>query len=164
MSRILFLDIDGVLNSSQHMGLRSECALCEDLCWFDPKAVARLNTITDRTKAKIVVSSSWRVGRTVNDLREILEGHGVTGAVIGATPKTFMTRDDTELLGKSTWSVRGEEIAWWLKSVPTSVRSFAIVDDDSDMADVAHRHVKTTWTNGLLDEHVERLISLLMEG
>jgi len=163
--RLLFLDFDGVLNSSRSMGFRKECKLCGGLCWFDPKAIARLNTVLERTGAMIVVSSSWRVGRKLTELREILHGHGVTEfTVVAATPTPFTLLEKTGQL-LTTAVTRGEEIAAWLKLREgyRTPRSWAIVDDDPSMAPVAHRHVKTDWTEGLLDEHVEKLCALLLE-
>jgi len=161
MRPTLFLDIDGVLNSAQFVGFEKNCSFCEGMCWFDPKAVARLNLIIERTSAQIVISSSWRVGRGVLELTAILHGHGIVGDVAGFTPELF------EDLPPNEWcknpckrSERGHEIQGYLDAHP-DVTVFAIVDDDSDMAHLEHRFVKTSWQGGLLDEHVGRLCSLL---
>ncbi len=78
--RILFLDIDGVLNSPEWFGhwppkgettagidVR-DLALVADT-YLDPAAVRRLNRLA--AKAEIVISSSWRYGFTVDQIRWI---------------------------------------------------------------------------------------------
>lgn len=160
--RILFLDIDGVLNSADWVHTRPHiaCDLCErNACWFDPACVERINKVIATTDARIVVSSSWRVGRTVSELRAILRGHDVVAEIISATPGTFM-------LPSGAWSKRGNEIQAWLDDSridPRNITSFAIVDDDSDMAGLHSRFVQTSWASGIQDEHVEKLCQLLSE-
>lgn len=71
MNKFIFLDIDGVMNSNLFYSERTQDKRYDEwikdhsqhiawgACNIDPKAVKRLNKITDATKAKIVVSSSW---------------------------------------------------------------------------------------------------------
>ena len=54
MRKILFLDIDGVLNTGSHL---SQDKYGDG---FNPKAVANLAKIVDATGADIVISSSWK--------------------------------------------------------------------------------------------------------
>lgn len=55
---------------------------------------------------------------------------------------------------------RGHEIQRWLSEHP-EVTSFAILDDDTDMAHLYDRLVLTDCEDGLQAEHVERLVVLL---
>jgi hypothetical protein len=60
---------------------------------------------------------------------------------------------------------RGQEIQAWLDGAPRygiEVESFVILDDDSDMVHLADRLVKTSFETGLLDEHVDRAIAMLV--
>lgn len=165
--KILFTDVDGVLNSADYMRNRRAIRRPSPHA-IDAVTVPRLNTVTDRTGAKIVISSSWRIGKAVERLREIFALHGITGDVIGLTPSLYewYTKDDKVC---SKRAERGFEIDCWLDEWPSDprfaelgpVESFAIVDDNSDMVHLAHRLVKTDWDTGLLDEHVERLIIML---
>jgi hypothetical protein len=43
------------------------------------------------------------------------------------------------------------------------VERFVILDKEADMGDLSPRLVKTTWNDGLLDEHVDRAIAMLMQ-
>lgn len=139
--KIIFLDIDGVLNHQiwfekvQH--LRADRQSKEDYrFYFDPFAVGLLNDLTDATGAKIVVSSSWRLGRTVEELKKILKENGVTGEVIDKTPHLSF-----EDYANYSYSVpRGCEIKAWMElnkeKLGESIgkyRNYVIFDDDSDM-------------------------------
>lgn len=57
MRKIIFLDIDGVLNSADHLDHTKHCNGYSDI---SPKKVKLLKKIVDRTGAEIVLSSTWR--------------------------------------------------------------------------------------------------------
>lgn len=89
--RAIFLDVDGVLNSEKWYVHRHETmdmsvvAANHPLYEIDPEAVKQLNRITDTTGAKLVFSSTWRLGRSVEQLKKLCELVGITGEVIGKT-------------------------------------------------------------------------------
>ncbi|ACK82502.1 HAD domain-containing protein [Methylorubrum extorquens] len=163
MSAVLFLDIDGVLNSRD--------------CWasltgqrykIDRTKVALLNEVVAATGCKVVVSSTWRKGAWSGPqgCRAILRYYGVRARF----PRDWRT---IELPGPAEgdaaawlrWSaehtrVRGEEIADWLSR--NGSPAYAIVDDDSDMLpEQMPRFVQTSFEHGLTREHADRLIALL---
>jgi hypothetical protein len=148
---VLFLDFDGVANSERY--LRENPGVfdrgVDEAGALDPVAVARLEQVLVRTGAVIVVSSTWRLLSTEDGLLDYLHRRGAPSAkIIGVTP---------QLTG-----YRGEEIRAYLKEHPDVTR-FAIVDDDADMEPYYHKLVKTTWAEGMLDEHVEKLVTMLNE-
>ena len=55
--KVIFLDVDGVLNSQS---LFERCG--EELVPIDEENIQYLKAIVDATNAKIVLSSSWRYG------------------------------------------------------------------------------------------------------
>ena len=62
MIKIIFLDIDGVLNTENYnLVLKRKGKICQDEygALFDPNAVKQLKRIIDATNADIVVESSW---------------------------------------------------------------------------------------------------------
>jgi hypothetical protein len=87
---IIFLDIDGVLNSDKHAN-RYSLEEWENLSYLerhiDNEAVELINYICDKTNAQVVVSSTWRYGRTVEQLQQILNDRGGTFKVIDKTPE-----------------------------------------------------------------------------
>jgi len=181
--RVLFLDFDGVLNSSRYMRenrRRFEGGVLHRVSdAIDRAAVARLDAVVARTGAKVVISSSWRKSVTLSSLRRLLRVTGFRGEVIGATP--ILRREQLDL---DVWFApavealagplavtseerrtlrhveRGHEIQRWLSEHP-EVTAFAIVDDDTDMAHLYPRLVLTDCEEGLQDQHVEQLVALL---
>jgi hypothetical protein len=147
--KIIFLDIDGVLNSrkwaeahieqhpSDHRFMREK---------LDKDAVARVQKIIDATGAKVVISSTWRILNSLESIKKILSDHGLRGDVIGVTPQQCLNR--------------GSEIQEWLTE-HAPIDSFVILDDDDDMAHLMDRLVDTSFETGLQDEHVEQAIQLL---
>lgn len=128
MRKILFLDIDGVLNCSEcfdrhRKEWEADGKPSEHKWWnmLEPLHIEHLNHITDETGAEIVISSSWRGSPKTHD--ELI-GAGVTGKIIGDT-------------GRCCSGIRGVEINNWInKNVPYKERDqfqYAILDDDSDM-------------------------------
>ena len=122
---------------------------------IDPVAVERLNRILDSSGAMVVVSSAWRCGLSVVELRELLGSRGFRGHIIGKTPQT---------IGKTPrfqGNDREEEIQAWLdKHKDKDVESFVILDDGKVDSLFDHQ-VLTSFCVGLLDEHVEKALEIL---
>ncbi len=87
MKKILFLDIDGVLNTERwHKKMVASHAPQDSFGYdFDPEAVANLRHIVEATGAEIVISSSWK-GYGMDGLQELWETRGLPGKVIDFTP------------------------------------------------------------------------------
>jgi hypothetical protein len=164
-TKCVFLDIDGVLNS--HSFFNSPENQDGPSGALDPKAVARLNAIIAKTGAKVVVSSSWRYGRSVAELQAILEGRGFVGEVIDKT------NDHVDVVHVDEISIhehalylafeRGAEIKEWLNR-HQEVKSFVVLDDDreAEVAGHADRFIHTNlFLGGLLDRHVEEAVRIL---
>lgn len=143
--KIIFCDLDGVLNSKNY-----ECSDRYIRDALDPLAVARLNKITDATNAKIVISSSWRVAFEFDKetLFYLLKEEGVTGEMIDITP-IF------------TSYLRWTEIRDWLDDHP-DVEKFVILDDIDYMGDLQSHLILTTMMDGLLDNHADLAIEKLL--
>ena len=147
--KIIFLDVDGVLNSEEFFIMRPH-TLEDKKKWteesdFDQYAVKLLNKMTDATDAKIFVSSCWRVGRTVDELKDLLKRVGIAGEVIGKT--------------KQLQTDRGFEIADWLENHEHD--QFIIIDDEFDMEGFEGQFIHTGWKTGLTDFHVNKAIGML---
>ena len=145
--KIIFLDIDGVLNTISNWGSRP----IEKR--FTPECIAALNRITEYTGAKIVISSTWRNIMGYYELSALLHSVGIEGEIIGKTP-----------LVKLSGGPRGEEIERFLYEYRKSefdVSSFVILDDDTDMGDLMEHLVwcspNTGLTEGLADIAIRKL-------
>jgi hypothetical protein len=142
--RILFLDIDGVLNSSFY--LHGKPRKTWPFEHIDPAAVQLLNKVVRETDCKIVISSSWRIILPYWVLRMVLACRGFEFAshIIDQTPRHGFDN-------------RGMEIQAWLNKRP-DVSRFVIVDDDMDMAHLMPKLVKTSWHSGLTIRGAELII------
>jgi len=148
--KVLFLDIDGVLNSYQSATFwhnkrdqnKWENELYE--AWkgtlkeylaleFCPIALSNLEELCRRLPdLKIVVSSTWRLGETVESLKKIFSiSSFISNAIIDVTPRLMCNSDYAP--------VRGDEIKAWLNKHP-DVTNYVIIDDDSDMLEIQKPH------------------------
>ena len=165
--RVVFLDIDGVLNHSATRHNVSPTTTEPLPIPIEPACMARLNQLIAETSAKIVISSSWRLFARWQDLGPALVRHGLVAEVIGETPDL---PNNTAWL--ANWQVRkgtpfefdrlerGWEIAEWLAAHP-EVTAFVILDDVSDMDALIPWLVLTHPNDGLDDPDVERAKYLL---
>lgn len=147
--RILFLDIDGVLNSRRSslyyqqdvdglLVIRDGNPFA-DLDWV---AVNMIKFLCTKQQVKLVLSSSWR---ETWDL-------GTLGQKLGLE---FYDATDT---GCGT---RGEQIQRWLDTHP-EVTEYAIVDDNSGMLQSQKDHfVQTDFDEGLTYADWKRLRDIL---
>lgn len=128
--RIIFLDVDGVLNCQDYYtkGRVHEQYPLSEIC---PDRIKLLNGLCERTGAKVVISSSWRIGRTIEELRNIFNEMGATFEIIDKTPVLDL---------KFKGAVRGNDINLWIEEntgligqTRQEYKQYAIIDDDSDM-------------------------------
>ena len=138
--KVLFLDVDGVLNSSQD-GFTIKLGT--------DKHLELLKQIVDKTDAKIVLSSSWRISnKTKSFIENMLKEYGMS--IMSSTPD----------LGSS----RGEEIKKWLRETNDFIESFVILDNNSDMGEYTYtKLVKTDRNIGLHETDVIKAIKILNE-
>lgn len=149
--KLVFLDIDGVLNSD---GWLVGKGTVPGIKLIDPAATARLQRLCEETGAEIVVSSSWRAICPRHTLAEIFEARGLTTRVVGVTPIIPNRRG------------RGEEIQRWLDTVPAtrswSIDGIVIFDDEEDMLHLETWLVRTDAATGLTDAHVDAAKGILV--
>lgn len=154
--RILFLDIDGVLTSSDSPG-----EIKDGRRRVSKTHVERLNEIVMAVPdLEIVISSNRRISGLqylIEDLREA--GFvGLSNISASQTP--------VGALKNGIWraSTRGDEIKAWLVEQNALDEVFAILDDDRDMGETSARCVFTSYRNGgLRARHVEKSLRLLTE-
>jgi hypothetical protein len=171
---ILFLDVDGVLNSNRSF-LRANKAtpttserdflfelsntyysgyplsvLTHDLLGLDQECIAHLNLIIEATGAQVVVSSSWRYSHNIVGLQKLLEYRGFKGELIDSTPVNYMGVE----------KLRGHEIQSWLNLNP-EVERFVILDDNRGMAHLKKYLVQTDSKVGLTEADAMRAISIV---
>ena len=155
--KIIFLDIDGVLNSEMYKARSSEN--CVD-GYIDLSRVKLLADIVNVTDAKIVLISSLRL-----DWDKSSELCGDDGKYINKCLATYglSIMDKTPYI--SFFTARRKEVLSWLSEHQNELESFVIIDDMSDgWESLSSRVVNTNPTGyGLEDGHVKKAIELLNE-
>jgi hypothetical protein len=136
---VIFLDIDGVLAPIRRWDRYGD---------LDPACVRVLNAIVAEAAADVVVSSTWRHGKTVAELQAMLEAGGFTGSVLDKTPTGAPGAD------------RGAEIGAWL--AVNTVGGYVIIDDHVDVGLLRARLVLTHPGHGLRPADAPRAIEILM--
>jgi hypothetical protein len=144
---IIFLDIDGVFNcqlfyrskqfndykdAKKQLRKDVKAKKIESLYYYASQIckerVEWFNQLCVELNASIVISSTWRSNKTVEELQEIFDYCGGTFKIISKTPHTGYER--------------GTEISKWLKeNIKLETHgchyfdfyNYVIIDDDSDM-------------------------------
>lgn len=167
--KILFLDIDGVLNSETYAKKFHEQHLQElgQHIFVDPAAVELVRELCETDHVKIILSSSWRgfnLKDTLEDLKRFRDLRPLLKYIIGITPR-------------SVERVRGKEIERLLNDwehyvdtglIHSSYRDrgtffqYAIIDDDCDFLPTQKGHfIQTDWQTGITEEDVEWIKEVL---
>lgn len=159
--KIIFLDIDGVLNHiSYYKSNRWEKthSYKDDI---DPLCIERLNNIIAETGANIVISSTWRIGLGVSELQEILNKKGFKGKIID---KTESFHNDFIFRGNEIYKwcneyARKNKLIWTSKC---DLFPYVIIDDDSDILYWQRENfLKIDNEVGLTDDNVKEAIWIL---
>lgn len=164
MKKIIFLDIDGVLNTKYWYTQMVQNTPTDEYGYaFDPKAVANLKSIVDETGADIVISSSWKC-MGLSQMEEMWRDRSLPGKIIGITPNSV---SDEMLLNADIDSIelfhiRGEEIKQWLTKYGKQVSNYAIIDDMDNMLSEQQSHfVQTNPEVGITEEDAKKVIMIL---
>lgn len=138
--KVIFLDVDGVLNNHVlifHYGFD----------YIDEGLVELLGTVSAATKAEIVLSSTWRLKDRDRNL-----------------VKSFLERANMSLFdwtARIPGAYRCDEIHEWLKRHPT-VKKYAVLDDDPDAGcGMGHNFFMTDPDVGLTNEIAAKIIKHL---
>jgi hypothetical protein len=135
LMRVIFLDIDGVLNCKRTPNPRKLPYV------IDPVLLERLLRLLDRSDAKVVLSSTWRY-----DPAGLFSARRLGVPFIDVLP---------DMPGQP----RRDEILAWLVAHPDTNR-FAVIDDEDDELDELPLFQPNPAT-GLTDEIVEGLAAYL---
>ena len=171
--KIIFLDVDGVLNSLSFMHSQFLAGLWakgdneteRDRNQIDPASIELLNQIVKRVPdVKFVLSSTWRLHNKYRDGisfgRFLWLYFHFQGQFVDATPQ-YSSRHKIE-----NEDERGCEIQDWLDgkrkySTLDQDIKFVILDDSSDMGALLPYLVRTSSKTGLQQEHVDEVVRRL---
>ena len=164
MRKIIFLDIDGVLNTKEwHSRMTKDTPKDEYGYAFDPVTVKNLAHIIDKTGADIVISSSWKF-YGVAKLRKMWEIRNLPGTILDITPNTISEEMllNANLEEFQLGVCRGNEIKEWLSRHKHEVSNYVIIDDFDDMLPEQEDHaVLTDSLIGITGSDAEKAIMIL---
>ena len=151
---VIFLDIDGVINTENNIVFRKETGnriMDKDGYVFDPVAVGFLKLLIDKTDAKIVISSSWR-HFGLQFFKDLWIEREMPGEVIDLTfSKETTKRDEQRIelqkIPEGQGISRGDEINAYLATHP-EITNYVILDDDTDFYE-NQNFVQTDLVHGL---------------
>ena len=171
--KVIFLDIDGVLNTSETFTKRKQIFEQTGI-WnleIDEFRVEYLKQIVDETNAKIVLSSTWK------KYFENIKGKVVPSCEKGIMFQNILKKYNIELydiLKKGYLLTREELIDIWLNENP-NVESFIVFDDETTHLKrfVGKELIKTSFLEdgvmlmdmddcmGLCEGHIPKAIQML---
>ncbi len=153
--KVIFLDIDGVLNTGRSLMANPVCHLdfhtnTDGSHALDPIGVKFLKILTDNFDVKIMVSSTWRLGAAIEEL---------------STALRLPVHDKTPI---DNLGGRGGEIDSWLakSDFHADKDKYCIIDDDiHDMFDHQKPHiVRTNFEEGLTSQSMRDCLDILGIG
>lgn len=167
--KVLFLDVDGVLNSREtflrnHEAWQASGEPTKNPRTFgwpmghlDETLIKRLNCICEKTNCSIVLSSSWRIISQLRDFGSWLQmkGFEYPHRLIDRTANLDLTGEENR---------RGMEIKDWLdRNTYRNISKYVILDDDCyDIINVHPKNlVHTNFVDGITEENVQQAIAIL---
>lgn len=150
--KIIFLDFDGVITTYNSK-------------WkIDMNNIKIINDICDKTNAKIVVTSSWRIGHRGDVLafNGYLTQYIIEHNYLDNVQDTF-DKFIGNIVGmtESIGGWRGDEIKLYMNEHP-EVENYVILDDDSDMCDYQlFNFVQTDTYEGITERDAKLCVDIL---
>lgn len=160
--KIIFLDVDGVLNYTKwYIDDRNPGNLYGQEGDIDPLCVQRIIDVCNVTGAKIVISSDWRT--LVGGIPRLIRAGIPEELIIGQTPELIKRCLNFYDADVDTYAhSRGREIDFWLEDNPDTW-DYVIIDDRIDFSESQKRlhFVHTDSMYGFTDEDKEKAIEIL---
>lgn len=167
--KVIFLDIDGVLNSERLMDRRLSEGIeydCDEELYhnIDEIEVERLANFCEEYNVKIVLSSSWRCWNLEDTIEDLSHPrykyiHPIIKYIVGVTPRLYVEKPN----GVLDHLDRGCEIQKYL-DMHNDIEEYIIIDDDSDMLEEQmNNFLQTDFSIGLQKSdyvEIKRILNL----
>ena len=154
--KVIFLDIDGVLNTP------SSESRCGEYIGIDDEKVEKLKQILDKTKAEIVLVSTWKKYWRKEENLKPLQDYSATYLDEKLAKCGLKAVDKTRDKSDGRYLSRGEGILEYI--CRNNVENYVILDDcqfDYDGNDLTDNLVKTNKIEGLTDKQVKVACEIL---
>ena len=157
--KVIFLDIDGILNNDFTR------ETCEGFTFVEDGKVLLLKELIDQTGAKVVLSSTWRRGWECKErVKEPTPSDWIDIRLFDALDEKLREHGVELLSYTEDFGQRGEEIDLWLRQwTGEPIESFVILDDmgGAEMRPHSRYLVQTGFREGLLPKHVRKAVEML---
>jgi hypothetical protein len=158
--KIVFLDIDGVLNSREFCKLTNPKDYSNLEIWLDSNSISKLNDLIRQTDACVVLSSQWREYHELEDIQEALVKKGFGYKLFDKIPEQFLINEKT-----LDTSSKQHEIFMWLLNAANdgfTIDSFVILDDkQSHLIDLQEFLVLVNSEVGLTKKDTRKALQIL---
>lgn len=172
MTKYIFLDIDGVLNSEHTWNEYCENGDQQSASIICDQYLENLRNIVEKTDTKIILSSSWRVyfGEYIKEPRNIFAIH----LVQALAKHNLKLHDMTPFIKGKFSNERGLEIKTYIKQ--NNITDYVVIDDEEFSDFKTHldmsRFIQTKFgdetttieTEGLNKKIAEEVIKILNKG
>ncbi|TYP93998.1 hypothetical protein LX73_1716 [Fodinibius salinus] len=135
VSYIIFLDIDGVLNTRNHLKrqkIKSGKVTNKD---WDPTACKYISMLCEHYNARIVITSTWRHEYTVKQLEEFFESNNISPNFVKDVTSSYAPQPDEKNY------CRGHEVKYWLQNNSSKKASYVIIDDEATFLETQQEHL-----------------------
>ena len=156
--KVIFLDIDGVLNTP------SSESRCGEYIGIDDEKVEKLKKIVEKTKAEIVLISTWKKYWRKEEKLKPLQDYSATYLDEKLAKQGIKAIDKTKDKADGRYLSRGESILEYV--CRNNVENYIILDDcqfDYDGCDLTDYLIKTNQTEGLTDISVYKACEILQK-
>lgn len=162
--KVIYLDIDGVLNHTETGILQSSGSIIQQIDMDNEQGIADvmiesecmdvLNELVEKSEAKLILSSSWFHVFGLEKTERILKLGGLKHDLMDATPRKMS-------------SSRHHEISFSLHNYP-EITSYVIIDDIPKKLFYKHKDrvvqtymKKEEGKGGLLPKHIDEALEIL---
>jgi hypothetical protein len=147
-NKYVMLDLDGTIDISTHQ------------LNFDKQLLENVFTLCELYRAKIVLSTSWRFLKTVEEWNKIFRG-----LVVDKTPMYFpvdiISADEYGFIPYDKYQ-RGLEVKQWLNENNVSIDDCIIIDDNDEfLPEQQHRFVECESSRGFDKERLNYALELI---
>lgn len=155
--KVIFLDIDGVLNTP------SSGSRCGEYVGIDDDKTKLLADIVKRTKAKIVLISTWKKYWRKEEKLKPLQDYSANYLDEKLAKQGLKVIDKTKDKADGRYLSRGESILEYVYR--NNVENYIIFDDcqfDYDGCDLTDNYIKTNQIEGLSEQQVKAACETLL--
>lgn len=162
MTKVIFLDFDGVLLSDGMALVQSEAGLTHDnyldRVEFDSDCVANLNSLLASSGAQIVLSTSWAQGNSFSSLSNCLLRNGIDSSLVWESDDPG---EGSYMTPRNQGNHRGFEIAEWIDQHP-EITVWCAIDDQPSIRVLGKHAVITDPARGFDKAALRKAQQILM--